>query len=147
VKFASLVLSGSIWLLSSDGSQEEVRKHREMFQGSWSYVSLVHNGKNIPAKDLEEFRCIFRGDQFTFKVAQLVTMHGVFSLDSSKTLKTVDFKPTDRLHKGQKLMGIYELKGDQLRICYASAGHERPTEFKAEPESNRTLLLLRKEKS
>jgi hypothetical protein len=39
--------------------------------------------------------------------------------------------------------GIYELKGDTLKVCY---GSERPAEFKTKPDSSQKLYVFKREK-
>ena len=45
-----------------------------------------------------------------------------------------------------EIKGIYELKGDTLRICGAGQGGERPKEFKSDEGSDAMLLTFRREK-
>src|SRR5262249_42478374 len=50
---------------------------------------------------------------------------GTFTIDPTKNPKWIDVK----LPAGDST-GIYELKGDRLRVCWASPGEKRPAEFK-----------------
>jgi hypothetical protein len=44
------------------------------------------------------------------------------------------------------VVGIYEVKGDTLRLCYTING-ERPTEFKAKEASLRTYAVFQRVKT
>ena len=45
---------------------------------------------------------------------------------------------------GQTLYCIYERKGDELRLCYALFGTDRPTEFTSGPGSRHILMTYRR---
>jgi hypothetical protein len=44
-------------------------------------------------------------------------------------------------------VGIYKLDGDELTICYRQWADPRPTEFRAEKDSGRSLMVLRRAKT
>ena len=43
-------------------------------------------------------------------------------------------------------MAIYELDGDTFRVCIAAVGKDRPSEFKAEADSQQTLIVYERVK-
>src|SRR5262249_19253582 len=47
---------------------------------------------------------------------------------------------------GRTSLGIFELNGDKLRICFREKGGERPSEFASEKGSNLVLIELRRDK-
>ncbi len=53
------------------------------------------------------------------------------SLDPSTTPKSIVFEFADGALKGEKRHGIYELAGNQLKLCYGPSDKPKPTEFKA----------------
>ena len=48
---------------------------------------------------------------------------------------------------GETQLGIYEIKDDMLKICFAKPDKPRPTEFSAEEGSGNTLVVLKRLKS
>ena len=44
------------------------------------------------------------------------------------------------------MLGIYELKDDELKICFAKGGGERPTEFLSKAGTEQSLVVLKREK-
>src|SRR5262245_54734967 len=50
----------------------------------------------------------------------------VFTLYPAKSPKQIDFK---YVKDGKTLLGIYELSGDDLKLCLAESGKERPSSF------------------
>src|SRR5262249_34011131 len=68
----------------------------------------------------------FEGTKLHFK-SGLRGLNGVVTIDPSKSPKWMDhtFQNGKQVHKG-----IYEFKGDKLRVLMGLPGGERPTEFK-----------------
>ena len=60
----------------------------------------------------------------------------MFTLDAAKSPKQIDFK---QLKDGKTLLAIYELSEDDLKLCVAAPGKERPTSF-----DGNLLVLKRK---
>jgi uncharacterized protein (TIGR03067 family) len=99
-------------------------------------------------------KLVIAGDKFT-ATALLdkngeVTWTGKIQLDSTKQplrFDTLDgrleFAKTKGVMKTAGVKGIYELKGETLKVCY---GPERPTEFKTKPDSSQRLYVFEREK-
>ena len=60
---------------------------------------------------------------------------GTQKLDPSKSPKTIDVTMTEGPSKGTVMLGIYEIDGDTLKVCFDPHGKKRPTEFKSAPGS------------
>jgi uncharacterized protein (TIGR03067 family) len=68
-----------------------------------------------------------------------------FTLDPTKNPKWIDVTYTDGERKGESSLGIYELKDDSLKICM-SRSTTRPMEFETKAESQRHMMVLKREK-
>jgi uncharacterized protein (TIGR03067 family) len=116
-------------------------------QGYWKPLQCEYQGvPQMPADvmkqvtvdfDMNEYYLYFKakepdkeGKPKVFRLA-LATV----SLDQSTSPKSIVFEFADGPLKGQKRHGIYELAGNQLRLCYGPADKPKPTEFKAPPNS------------
>jgi hypothetical protein len=55
-------------------------------------------------------------------------------------------KFTQGPEKGNTSYGIYELAGDDWKLCLTIAGKKRPTEFAAKPKSGHGFEVLKREK-
>src|SRR5947208_14011459 len=65
----------------------------------------------------------------------------------AKKPKAVDLKSRQGETKGRIYLGIYELEGDSLKICFSEHEQHRPTEFVARGTPGiRTLFVLEREK-
>ena len=81
------------------------------------------------------FVVTFEGDKHTVKKGDEVIQVGTQKLDPSKSPKTIDVTMTEGLNKGTVMLGIYEIDGDTLKVCFDAEGKKRPTEFKSAPGS------------
>lgn len=106
------------------------KKDVKGLQGTWkmSEVSVAGKKADIP-KDVETFY-IFSGDKVTMKDKGKPDKKGTFSVDSSKKPKQIDLvgEPNDAK---QKMLAIYELKGDTLKIAWGltNLDKQRPASF------------------
>jgi uncharacterized protein (TIGR03067 family) len=69
-----------------------------------------------------------------------VSIFGRFTLDPSKTPKTIDVLLGDAKKQEDKLLGIYQIDGELRRSCFAMPGQERPKGFSS-PETKGCLQL------
>lgn len=104
----------------ADDKEEAAKKEQEKFQGDWTLVD--NEGVTLKVKDAEYV--------FTFMGS---VEKGKMKFNPSAKLAEVDVDITEGMDKGKKQVGIYELKDNKLKFCFAQAGEtKRPTEFKAE---------------
>jgi uncharacterized protein (TIGR03067 family) len=110
-------------------------------------VGVEAGGKRLPpdapeVKALEGMKLTFKGDRFTNSRAR---QDGIFQLDQRLTPHTLDVIVLAQ-GKQQVLPMLYELNGDDLRLClYASRDiKDRPREFAA--TDGRIILVLKREK-
>jgi uncharacterized protein (TIGR03067 family) len=111
--------------------EKEVRK----FQGAWTFESSVAGGKELPADELKGFILTFEGNKHTVKQGDKLIQVGTQKLDASKSPKTIDVTMTEGPNKGAVMLGIYEIDGNTLKVCFDPQGKKRPTEFKSAPGS------------
>ena len=67
-------------------------------------------------------------------------------LDPSKSPKTLDVTVTEGLNKGVVILGIYEISGDTLKVCFDPEGKKRPTQFKSASASQTFVVHKRLKK-
>ena len=117
------------------GDKADLEKEIGKFQGTWTFESSEAGGKALPAGELKGLILTFEGDKHTVKKGDEVIQVGTQKLDSSKSPKTIDVTMTERVNKGAVMLGIYEIDGDTLKVCFDPQGKKRPTEFKSAPGS------------
>ena len=111
--------------------EKEVRK----FQGTWTFESCEAGGKNLSIDELKGLFLTFEGHKHTVKKGDEVIQVGTQKLDPSKSPKTIDVTLTEGPNKGTVMLGIYEISGETLKVCFDAEGKKRPTEFKSAPGS------------
>jgi len=110
-------------------AQDELKK----MEGSWTYVGSNAN------------RVTIRRGTYTVNDPQgKVVLSAVMNLDPSKNPRWLTMRYTEGFYKGRTLLGIYELKGDTLRVSIDTTGKARPGAF---PSGVYTSTLKRQKKT
>lgn len=68
-----------------------------------------------------------------------------YTADLKKNPATIDIKP-DRGAK-EPVLGIFEITGDTLKLCFARDGKERPKEFKGDAANGIMMINLKRVKA
>ena len=136
---AVLLFAPAAWLYAADPPKGD-----KDLDGEWEVVSVTHDGKPQPTDDAKPVITI-KGDAVAFK-AKDESHSGKIVVDASKTPKTMDFMPDDGPQKGKTLLGIYEVKGDELRLCHGEDGKDRPTELASKEGSGLTVVTCKRVK-
>ena len=100
--------------------------------GQWEIKSMLRGGKE-PPEDAPKPELTVKGDVLTVKIGDR-TFQATVQADPTKTPKTIDMTLSEGPHKGETVKGIYEVKGDELRVCHGEPGADRPTEFASKGE-------------
>ncbi len=128
-----LIISGGTGTRAGD--KADVQKELKKFHGVWTFESIEAGGKKPPADTLKGLTVTFAGDKYTVKKGDEVIQVGRQKLDPSKSPKAIDVMVIEGLNKGAVMLGIYEIDGDTLKVCFDEEGKKRPTEFKSAPGS------------
>jgi uncharacterized protein (TIGR03067 family) len=149
------LLALSVIALASFGAaparEDAGKKELARMQGDWQLVRGEANGAAASQYVLDHLQCAIKGNQLTFKgIAPLTDRASrlTITIDPSTTPKCIDLKVRAGSLKGTVLEGVYECKGDELKLCLllASGNRNRPLKFKATAGSNRVLFVLKRQK-
>jgi uncharacterized protein (TIGR03067 family) len=147
------VLALPVLLLAAPlmGAEEKkaADKDLEALQGTWLVETLVGNGKDFYADGQSKVTVTFKGNKGTLDGNDLLKKeYATFTvkLDPSTTPKCLDMTITDGNQKDVVFECIYEVKGDELKICAVLGGKERPTDFTSAEGSNRVLAVAKRQK-
>ena len=124
-----LALAAGTLPAARTADQPTVKTDLARLQGEWSMVSGVADGYAVPDTMLKNSQRTCDGDVTTVIVGGQLILQAKFTLDPSKTPKTVDYLAIDGVTKGRKHFGIYELDGDTVKFCFGEPDAARPTEF------------------
>ena len=117
----------------------------ELMDGTWLPVEGEMAGEPFPDEVLESLKLTMSDGKYTAYVeGQLDT--GTVKLDPTTEPKSMDVIGIQGPNQGRAFLGIYELKGDTLRICYDLTAGSRPAEFKTADGSSQFLVSYKREK-
>jgi uncharacterized protein (TIGR03067 family) len=132
---------------AADPAREQaIQKDRQLYEGVWRVVSLEVDGEKEPDRAARMIAVTnHRDGSWVLRVDGREAARGTSRIDPTRKPRTIGFTP-DGEGGGPTLLGIYEISGDTRKLCFASAGKGRPTEFSAEAGSGRVLAVFRREK-
>jgi len=104
--------------------KEHAKSDQERIQGSWCFEKAEMNGVEVPF--VRGRLAVFVGDKLTTDFHFMETKGMSFKLDPSTKQKSINLHPLEDAN--QTWLGIYQLDGDDLKICFCGKGkQERPT--------------------
>jgi uncharacterized protein (TIGR03067 family) len=129
-------------LLVVSGVVGQEKKEIDQLEGKWVVLSAERDGKAWDA--MKGAVRVNTGDKYVLTPKEGKAIPGAMKIDPSKKPKTMDMSPTEGNFKDKTLLGIYEVDGDTLKICFAEPGKERPTEFTS--KAGVVLVIHKREK-
>ena len=127
-----------------DSDADATAKDLEKMQGDWAVVSVIRDGVKEEDDNAQSLFRTVKGLQYTVFLFDKPVGNGTFKIDATKKPKAIDSFPANLA--GKALLGIYEIDGNTIRTCYATAGKDRPTEFSSKKGSEHTLMVWEREK-
>lgn len=130
--------------IAADGEKDD----REKLQGTWKSVYHEVGGKGF--KPMNDVRVHIENDRWTEIAAGEWVTKSSFRLDSDKRPKRVESTILEnRLipeSKGSKIVAIYEIEGDRLKVRSRGTSIRIPTKFKTEKGGSGTLTIYERVK-
>jgi uncharacterized protein (TIGR03067 family) len=140
VVVASLAVGGTLQGGGKDGDEDVLKK----IQGTWKFTAHEMDGKSTPKEELAKQTITFAGDKWTVRQDGKVVQAGTHKFNPDKKPAQVDAEVTDGEGKGSTMLGIYELKGNTLKVCFDPTGKERPADFAG--KAGRMTAVVEKQK-
>jgi len=105
-------------------------------QGTWKFVAAYDGGRPAPPAQIRNATVVISADQIAVRMSGKTAAQFNYRLDPLKGW-------IDLMTEGRSALGLYELKGNRLKICYSerSGGH-RPDRFVSEPDSDNDVLWV-----
>jgi uncharacterized protein (TIGR03067 family) len=143
---ALIVLLGGGPADEKEGDKEKaVKKDWRLLNGTWEVVRAVVDGKDDP--DREGATVTLKDGKVTARVGDKVQGEGTFKVDPTTSPRSVDLTATTGPNKGKTSRGIYEVKGDTNRACFAPPGKPRPKAFESKEGSGHVLYTYKRLKT
>jgi uncharacterized protein (TIGR03067 family) len=110
-------------------------------QGTWNMMTLEMEGQKYPTGGS---KIVITGERFV-SLNMGAQYEGGVSVDESQTPKTFDLLFDMGPEKGNKSLGIYELDGNDWKICLGLTGKSRPKAFTTKKGTGHALETLQRE--
>ena len=140
----SLVLMFFIALLAPITHAEDRSEIKDM-DGNWKPLTAEFAGAKWPQNLVDGLKLTMKDGKYKVEDGG-VSDEGTVTYDPTKSPKTMIIKGTNGPNKGKTFLAIYELKGDELRVCYDLSGKSHPTEFATKADTRLFLVTYRKAK-
>jgi len=127
--------------------EDEVQKELDHLQGGWKVVRVEVGGMIMPQKAFQKVTITVKDEEITFREGDKVYDQVTFDPDPSTRPKSADLRHSAGLKKGVRERAIYELQGDQLKLCIAEPRKKRPADFVSAEGTGQQLFILNRDKS
>jgi len=133
------------WDVNSAPYETSASQDMHSLQGVWIVDLYEREGQRVPT--YEGRKMIVTDDRITVEK----DTDFIYKLDTSTNPRAID-RIIERWWLGligvrETSEGIYSLDGDIVRFCFGSAKSGRPDSFSTKPNSQRVLMILRREKA
>ncbi|MCC6419095.1 MAG: TIGR03067 domain-containing protein [Gemmataceae bacterium] len=127
---------------------EASKKDLRAMEGAWSVVVHEADGKKTTPEEarMAESKLVVKDGKYTVVLGDRQRTTGTIRLDAGKSPKQIDAIAADGPYKDQAMPGIYEIKEDEMRICFAQPGKERPKQFSTAAGTGQILLGYKRAK-
>jgi uncharacterized protein (TIGR03067 family) len=112
-----------------------------LLQGAWNIVSLEVDGNSVPKMFFSGSQIVIDGTRFKTK-AMGAEYEGTVTIDESTVPRRLTIAFDLGPEKGNSSYGIYELNGNDWRLCLTLRGGSFPTEFRTSSGSGLALESL-----
>jgi uncharacterized protein (TIGR03067 family) len=138
--------SGQTMMVLKREKKPAEKKDEEKIQGTWTVVSYEYGGKKDREDETKKVKLVFKDGSVTIDDPKR-EQKAKFKLDATKKPKEMDITPEDEGADVKVVQAIYELKDDELKICFVKRSDAtRPTEFASKPDTELVLIVLKREK-
>jgi len=145
MRLLTLIVAGAI--TNSVVAEDKKVKDEEAILGTWKVVGVDVGTQEspYPPEAMKNWRMVFeKGDKVTSNAMDKDGKNATagYKLDSSEKPKAFDV-----VGKDWKTLAIYDLDGDNLKLCLNyGADDKRPTEFKGNEKRYLILMTLKRVK-
>jgi uncharacterized protein (TIGR03067 family) len=143
--FGLLLLLGAIQVVAADKKEDAVKDATEKLQGTYTCVATETDGMKGDADRVKSLKLVVKDKKWTVYVNDKVSTLATFTIDPAKKPKTIDLTGTMGGDKGVKYLGIYELDGDDLKLCVGD-DKTRPKVFDGKKGTRRQFEVWKRVK-
>jgi uncharacterized protein (TIGR03067 family) len=112
--------------------------------GTWTYVSGEKGGEKVDTERFQGQTVVITKDTLSLKGGPAGNFVMKYELDAQKTPAAIKLTMTESpFGAGAAAAGVIELKGDDLKLCYAPMGGAAPTKFETKDGGHHLFVLKR----
>lgn len=134
---AVVVLSAACGVANA---KDEGGKEAELLAGTWGITAAREAGREWSVDCVPSARLVLKGSKCSVTFGPVILLEGTATVDATRAPKTIDLKCTGGRYEGKTLAGIYENKGNLLKVCFAEPESKRPGEFSSTARSKTYLF-------
>jgi uncharacterized protein (TIGR03067 family) len=133
-------------LLMAAGFRADNASAWKEITGDWQPTKMELNGTALSDEDVKEFLITMSEGKYSAKRSGEVIDEGKSKIDASKSPKHLDLIASIGDAKDKTRLGIFEVKGDKLKMVIAGVDKNRPTKFEAPADSELIYIECTKKK-
>jgi len=132
---------GMATLVTADPPAATPTSDLDKLQGYWKPLQCDFEGKaQMPTDimkqvtvvfDKNEYHLYFKDKELDKSGKPIILRLALANVALDSATKTITFEFADGPLKGKKSHGIYELAGNQLKMCYGPSDKPKPTKFES----------------
>src|SRR5207249_517183 len=112
--------------------------------GRWVLAAETAGGIQVPDGKLKGRKFEVKGNKYFAESPATGGEKGTFTVDPTKTPRTLDSTASEGVNKGKPRLAIYEIDGDTLKVCYTPFGGPRPKAFVSPPNTDTILATYKR---
>lgn len=121
-------------------------QQRPGLEGVWVPVAASVAGTRLPVEELRvRYLLLECGGYRIIDRSNRVVDGGHYHIDPQRSPPSIDIMGETGPHAGRTMLAIYELRGDELTLCYDLERPERPVNLS--PQRNQPLLRITYERA
>jgi uncharacterized protein (TIGR03067 family) len=131
--------------LAGAGGDGEAKELKRM-EGTWAVTINESGGKKTSDEENKKasVKLVVEGSKYKIYFGDKLYTQGKLKLDPAQKPRTIEAIAADGPYEGKVMPGIYELEGDNMRVCFATPGKDRPKDFSAGKGSGHSLLTYKR---
>jgi uncharacterized protein (TIGR03067 family) len=103
-------------------------------QGAWAPIAASVADKSLRVEDLRvRYLLLHAGEYRIVDASNHVVDRGHYRLHEQRSPPAIDIIGEAGPHAGRTMLAIYELRGDELTVCYDLERPERPASLEPHP--------------
>lgn len=112
-------------LIAADAKDEDAaKKEVQKLTGTYVMASGESRAEKLSEESIKGAKMTIEGEKYTATFGG-DSVKGTLKVDPTKTPKEIDATDSE----GKTILGIYKFEKEQLTVCFAPPGKERPKEF------------------